>query len=81
MNPNGKTCTLDPTGWPCKLKDCPPGYFAWGYSPEGTDKTDSIQIGFMSEYSDKSYNEGGEYLTLDEEYMVQPLEIKWEYLL
>jgi len=82
MDTKGKTCTLEPTGWQCKLKDCPPGYFAWEYRPEGTEKTVSIQIGFMSEYSfGLSFNEGGELLNLDMEAIVQPLEIKWEYLL
>lgn len=81
MDTKGKTCTLEPKGWQCKLEDCPPGYFAWEYKPAGTEKTESIQIGFMSEYSTQSYNEGGEYLNLDKDAKVQPLEIKWEYLL
>ncbi len=49
-----KQLTIEPDGWTCTLKDCPPGFFLSGE-----------QLCFKSEYytNDKcdAYNSAGEY--------------------
>lgn len=67
-----KIITIEPFGWPCKIEECPPGFFLY-----------EEQLCFKSEYSSDNdievFNSAGEYF-MPREVLVQPVtfEIKDE---
>lgn len=64
-----KKLLLNPAGWECPLKDLRPGLFLFG----------GKHVGYKSEYEGKAYNQGGEYLCIDDDSLVQPVEPEWEF--
>lgn len=70
--------TIKPNGWPLPLKECPPGHFV--FQSEGTPGC----LGFKTEYNVQNkeagecFNEGGEYLCIGADALVQPVFPEWE---
>jgi hypothetical protein len=64
-----KRLLIEPSGWPCKLAECPPGFFVCGDN-----------LCFKTEYGAVgSFNEAGEYFVSDPTTTeVQPVEPSWE---
>lgn len=64
-----KTLRIIPVGWPCKLKEAPPGFFVY-----------NEHLAFKSEYGwDNVYCSSGEYFRPTDylNVMVQPVEYEW----
>jgi len=60
---------LVPDGWPCKLKDCQPGFFVY-----------EDQLCFKTEYGDGDiFCSSGEYFSKDgrQDLIVQPVSYEW----
>lgn len=68
-----KILQLIPAGWPCKLSECPPGHFVWKqlacFKSDYKISPEYIKI--------SAYNEGGEYLMINEDDFVQPVCPEW----
>ena len=67
-----KLLMIEPRGWPCALKEAPPGHFLF---------TDTLC--FKSEYHTpvgeiEAYTEAGEFFCAGSEALVQPVIAVWE---
>ena len=69
-----RTLKLVPNGWPCTLRECPPGCFVF-----------DEEVCFKSDYGQDAYCDGGSYFwggTSDKEaraeLIVQPVSPVWE---
>jgi hypothetical protein len=71
-----KRLLIEPSGWPCTLKECPPGFFL--YEKQLCFKTEyGKAINFQGPYEPDAYNSAGEHFCLlDAE--VQPVTDRWE---
>lgn len=68
----GEKYVAVPSGWPCKLSEARPGHFCWD--------SDYKNWGFKSEYTHDdgrvmAFNEGGEFFSGGDDFVVQPVEI------
>lgn len=62
-----RTLKMQPEGWPLKLSECRPGHFVF-----------HDLLCFKNDYKGESYNEGGEYLMIKDDDIVQPVTPEWE---
>lgn len=76
-----KRLIIVPSGWPCKLAECSPGFFLW---QDMNTELYHASLCFKSEYGDV-FNEAGECFwggTTSKEaradIMVQPCDWEWE---
>ena len=74
----GRRLTMEPSGWPCPLSECPPGPFVWIGEPCAD------LMGWMSEYGDNdgsrtAFNGAGECIAYSrwKDCLVQPLTPTW----
>lgn len=66
-----KTLILEPSGWPCRYDEAPPGPFLW-----------NDVLCFKSEYKTatgeiEGYNSSGEFLVCENQNIVQPVISVW----
>jgi len=66
-----KRLVLMPNGWACTLEECPPGLFIF-----------NKQVCFKSEYHNngnvEAFNNSGEYLSINQKEIVQPVDYEWQ---
>lgn len=84
-----KQLILVPEGWPCTLRECPPGNFVLNdqlcfkteygaFKSVGDTKVPGDQIKWTVTHDVDAYNSAGEHMGVKEDEMVQPVIATWE---
>lgn len=89
-----KRLVMEPVGWPCTLRECPPGFFLYEdtvcykteyerMEPDGPVNIPGDKIRWKMGTGTDAYNSAGEHFCVGtpeerEKIMVQPLEEQWE---
>lgn len=80
---------INPEGWPCKLKDCPPGFFVWegnlcfkteykAMETVGPTNVPGSDVRWVAGNRIDAYNKAGEHFCRGEDIEVQPAIAVWD---